>query len=508
MRDRCRVRPGLAAVAALCAVVTTQGQALAAPADVSGEPRGYETRGTRIHGTGDATGAPALESGRAYTDTLGPGEKRHYAVRLDAKSAAYVSAVAAPQPGSGVASFRDGVRITLQNPDGGTCDTASPRFEGSGAAYPLTDHVVRQTGAGSLASCRTAGRYLVTVERQAGAQDPARWPLELRLMTEPPVKGGATGSAPEGSWRTDPPRLPSGSPREQEGGIGLGDAPTVSTGVWRDDFRPGETHFYRVPVDWGQQLSAVAELPADAQGKSSAVLDKAIALRAYSPALGLAKRGAVGVGAGAGAGAGKSTGTQVSTAPVAYGNRYAKADYSVRAMSVAGGYFLAVTLSPTDAAPQLKGTVPVTLRVRVAGAARGGPEYQGDALKQGFGLTAAEKKLARQGALSVGDDGTSVPGEDGGTKSTLRLVGWTGLGAGTVLLAGLGTWTVTARRRAAGEPDGGPRTGAPGAGAPGSGLGAGAPGAGGPGSGPGVSAPGAGEPSTGQQRPYGTPSGW
>ncbi|QKV93775.1 hypothetical protein HUT19_20105 [Streptomyces sp. NA02950] len=496
MRDRSRVSSGLAAVAALCAVAMTQGQALAAPADLSAGPRGYDAQGTRIRGAGDAAGAPALDAGRTYTDSVGPGEKRYYAVGLDAKSAAYVSAVAAPQPGSGVTSFRDGVRVTLQNPDGGTCDTASPRIEGNGGAYPLADHVVRQIDTGSLSSCRTAGRYLVTVERQAGAQDSARWPLELRLMVEPPVKGGSTGGTPEGSWRTDPPRPPSGTPRHHEGGRRFGDAPTVSTGVWRDDFRPGETHFYRVPVDWGQQLSAVAELPADSEDKSSGLLDKAVSLRAYTPALGLAKRGTVGVAEG------KSPGTEVSTAPVAYGNRYGKADYSVRAMSVAGGYYLAVTLSPTEVAPHVKGTVPVTLRVRVAGAARGGPNYQGDALKQGFGLTDADKKAARQGALSVGDDAMSVPAEDG-TKSTLRMVGWTGLGAGTVLLAGLGTWTLTARRRtAAGEADETPFASLGDAGGT-------AAGASGTSSASGVSGPsGAGEPSTGQQLGYGPPSGW
>ncbi|MBL1096228.1 hypothetical protein [Streptomyces coffeae] len=496
MRDRSRVRSGLAAVAALCAVVTTQGQALAAPADAGAGPRGYDTQGTRIRGAGDAAGAPALDAGRTYTDSIGPGEKRYYAVRLDAKSAAYVSAVAAPRPGTGGASFRDGVRVTLQDPAGGTCDAKASRGESNGVAYPLADHVTRQMDNGLLSSCRKAGRYLVTVERQAGAQDPSRWPLELRLMVEPPVKGGSTGGTPEGSWRTDPPQPPSGTPRHHEGGQGFGDAPTVSTGVWRDDFRPGETHFYRVPVDWGQQLSAVAELPADGEDKSSSLLDNAVSLRAYTPALGLAERGTVGLGKS------KASGTQVSTAPVAYGNRYAKTDYSVRAMSVAGGYFLAVTLSPTEVAPQVKGTVPVTLRVRVAGTGRGGPDYQGDALKQGFGLTEADRKAARQGTLSVGDDAMSVSADDG-NRSTLRLVGWTGLGAGTVLLAGLGTWTVTARRRtAAGEPDEGALGGADEV-APGTGAGAG------PDAGPGAQAgaPAVGESSTGQQR-YGPPSGW
>ncbi|MET7901591.1 hypothetical protein ABZS86_08955 [Streptomyces sp. NPDC005355] len=448
MKDRSKVRTGLAAVAALCAAAAAPGPIPVAAADSTAGARAYETQGTRIEGAGDDTDAPPLTTGRTYVDSVAPGEKRYYSAQLDGESAAYVSAVAAPRPGAGVASYRDGVKVTLENPDGGICDTASPKVETNDVAYPLADYASRQIGSGSVASCRKAGRYLVTVERQADSQDPDRWPLELRLMVEPPVKGGATGQTPEGSWHTTPPRPPSGSTHHQQGGRGFADAPLVATGAWEDQFRPGETHFYRVPVEWGQQISAVAELPADGTDKSTRLLDQAVGMRAYNPARGLAKRGTVS------AQEGEPPRTEVSTAPAAYGNRFAKADYSIRAMSFTGGYYLAVTLNPSDVAPHVKGTVPVILRVRVAGDTRSGPTYDGNAVKAGFGLSDADRRAAKRQAMPVPGAGPQAAADE--SRDGLRAVGYAGLGTGTALLLGLGVWTLSARRRAPASVSGAP----------------------------------------------------
>ena len=443
MEHRSRHRAGLTAAGALCAVATMAVQIPLAAADSTAGAREYRVQGTPVQGSGSGSGAPSLRPGRTYADSLGPGEKRFYGVDLDAKSAAYVSAVAAPRPGAGVVSYRDGVTVTLKNPAGGICDTVPRRIETKGVAYPLADYVTRQTGSGSVASCRAAGRYLVTVERQAGSADPDRWPLELRLMVEPPVKGGSTEQAPEGSWHAKPPQPPSGGARPRQGGRGFSDAPLVSTGVWQDDFEPGETHFYRVPVDWGKQISAIAELPADGADKSTRLLGQAVAMRAYNPARGLAKRGT------ALAQDGERPQTEVGTAPAAYGNRYAKADYSVRAMSLTGGYYLAVTLNPPNVEPHLDRTVPVTLRVRVAGRTHGGPAYDGNAVKAGFGLTDAEKREARKAASPLQPDPMGGPGTE--HRATLQTVAYTSFGTGSLLLIGLGVWIVTARRRAAAD---------------------------------------------------------
>ncbi|BBJ42384.1 hypothetical protein SSPO_051020 [Streptomyces antimycoticus] len=133
MKDRRKVRAGLAAVAALCTVAAAPGTSLADGADGA---RAYETRGTRISGADADSGAPSLAAGRTYVDSLGPGEKRYYGVTLDTKSAAYVSAVAAPQPGADVTSYRDGVKVTLESPDGGICGTAARRSKPMASPIP------------------------------------------------------------------------------------------------------------------------------------------------------------------------------------------------------------------------------------------------------------------------------------------------------------------------------------------------------------------------------------
>ncbi|MDX3226957.1 hypothetical protein [Streptomyces sp. ME19-01-6] len=442
MDDRSKVRTGLAAVAALCVVATTPGsagQAWAAPADGAAGARPYRTEGTSVQGTSDAAGAPLLKPGLGYVDSIGRGEKRHYSVRLDATSGAYVSAVAAPRPGAGVVSYQDGVKVTLESPDGATCGSSDRKIEANGVAYPLADYVARQATSGSVASCRKAGRYLVTVERGPGSQDPGSWPLELRLMVEPPVKGGDTGQAPEESWRTTPPELPKGKARSRQGGTGFNDARPLSTGVWADQIRPGETHFYRVPVDWGQRLGATAELPA-AKTEETAGVNDALGLRVFNPARGLTKKSSFV------AYEGRETPAEADTVPVAYGNRTARAEYSVRTMSFSGWYYLAVTVNP-NVSRFFKGTVPLTLRVRISGTAKDGPTYDGDAVRAGFGLTDADRREAAR-APATRDDAVAVAA--GTDKDQLRLVGYVSYAVGALLLLGLGGWTLAARRRAPG----------------------------------------------------------
>jgi hypothetical protein len=57
----------------------------------------YRMVGEPVMGGATPAAAPALAPGQ-YTDTLGPGGTRWYAVTLDAVSAADLSATAAPQP--------------------------------------------------------------------------------------------------------------------------------------------------------------------------------------------------------------------------------------------------------------------------------------------------------------------------------------------------------------------------------------------------------------------------
>ncbi|WP_457471373.1 vWA domain-containing protein [Streptomyces sp. TE4109] len=65
---------------------------------------GYRFRGERVTGTATGAGAPVLVPGQ-YLDTIGPGEKRYYAVDLDDVSTADFSVTPVPQAGAAVDTF-------------------------------------------------------------------------------------------------------------------------------------------------------------------------------------------------------------------------------------------------------------------------------------------------------------------------------------------------------------------------------------------------------------------
>ena len=84
-------------------------------------------------------------------------------------------------------------------------------------------------------------------------------------MSEPrPARAGAT-TAPD-AWDSAPPEPVTGEARRRAGGAGFAEAAPLGEGVWRDDIRPGQTLFYKVPVGWGRQFNATAELGSSSSG--------------------------------------------------------------------------------------------------------------------------------------------------------------------------------------------------------------------------------------------------
>ncbi|WP_237323666.1 hypothetical protein [Streptomyces sp. MOE7] len=198
-------------------------------------------------------------------------------------------------------------------------------------------------------------------------------------------------------------------------------------------------------MDWGQRLNLSAELPNASSGATD-FLPSALGLAVYNPA-----RGAVGAPNFVPY-EGKPAVAPAFTAPVDYGNRLNPTD-SVNAMRFAGWYYLAVSLSPNTARYFSKGTE-LTLRVDVRGTAKAGPGYAEPAGT--FSVTPEDQEMARNGQTA----------EEAAKSGTLTTVGYAGIGAGSVLLAGLGAWTLAARRSAARAlagpgvgPGGGPGTG-------------------------------------------------
>ncbi|CAM5422331.1 hypothetical protein [Streptomyces abikoensis] len=438
MRYRRRHRTVLATAAALCVLPLGQGEtAFAVEAD---NLSAYRTaaRAKEVTGSASGEGGPLLRPG-TYTDTIAPGEKKFYAVDLDATSDVYVSVVAAPAPGADV-SPDDGIRVLLQQQDGHECGAGEARYRQEDSGRPLADYAVRRlrpdAGAGPAAStCRHAGRYRVVVERTRAADGAAVYPTELKYMTEPGLKPGGTPVPPgPGSWRPvaaslpdrpdrpDRPIKPDKAVKRVVGGTGFNDAPPVTTGTWTDDALPGQTRFYRIPVSWGQRLSVVADVP-KAFAPPGFHAPGGVRIGLNNPARGFAKEVFEDY-------RGTPESVSLDTAPVAYDNRSRARTDPANAMRVAGWYYVQVGLHP-KVGEVVSHPLQVTLHVSVEGTPKAAPAYDGDAAAAGFGVTADPQAVA--------DDGSA-------RREALRIGGYVGVSTGSALLCWLGGWWLLARR--------------------------------------------------------------
>ncbi|MDQ8707692.1 hypothetical protein RCO28_35255 [Streptomyces sp. LHD-70] len=412
------------------------------------EPRPYvfASGAQRVEGAEARSGAQELNSGSTYRSSIGPGRTLYYAVELDSDSSVYASAVAVPRFGTEVA-YGDRIAVTLQDQEGNTCGSDKASFGTADYAAPLAATAERLIDGGGT-RCRETGTYFVVVQR-GSADDSSRaaWDLELSLAAEPRLAGSPPTEAPaEAQDPVDPPP-PTGAPQGAEGGTGFNDARLLGHGVWQDRVRPGRTRFYRVPVGWGQQLSAQVELEG-AKGGGGGVLSsvpKALNVSVHNPA-----RTTV-------TSAGESyRGDPVTTAleplaAVAYENRYA-ARPETKQMRFPGSYYLKVSLDPKLREQYGEAGLALTLRVGVTGERKTDVAYEGDA-----------------GPFRVTEDGTDAPvggsgggsgGADGGDadadaaafglgRGVLSVVATAGIGTGTGLVLVLVLWTLLARRIAA-----------------------------------------------------------
>ncbi|PWI12495.1 hypothetical protein DIZ27_02785 [Streptomyces sp. NWU339] len=414
-------------------------EAFRAASGAPGASEGYAfTEGAqRIDGAGSTADAVRLEAGRTYRSTLPASGRIHYRLELDAGSDVHVSATAVP-PGRGSAAVIDGVKVSVQDADGRSCDVDTATFGAAASPHPVAASAVREISP-RKSLCQDAGTYYVTVERadpDGKGASPDAWQLELTIASEPRLERTEVTTAPE-EWNSASPQPVTGEAQRRAGGVGFAEATPLDEGVWRDDIRPGRTLFYKVPVDWGQQFHATAELgssSSDGTGFVPAALD----LDLYNPV-----RGHV-ADVGIGYDGRQKSGSLPPLPHVAYANRHATGA-QVGAMRFAGSYYLVAHLTAEVADDFGDGPVPLKLRVRVSGAAQDGPEYAGESVPADiFAVTAQDREAATRGR-STGD----------GTAMTALAVG--GIGTGSALLVGLAVWTAAARRRTVSQDDPGIR---------------------------------------------------
>ncbi|MEU6535580.1 hypothetical protein [Streptomyces sp. NPDC047000] len=398
-----------------------------------------------IGGATAAADAATLEPGTTYRSSISKGGKVYYRLDLDATTTTYTSVTAIPPAGATV-SATDGIKVSMQDASGGPCSFSSASYGAGGSPRPVTALAAREVAPGKTL-CRTAGTYYVVVERRdSSGSSPDDWGLELWPVSEPPLEtaSASSGTGTPGSWDSSSPEPVTGEARTRGGGSGYSGARALGPGVWRVGLRPGQTLFYKVPVDWGQQLSAEAELSdaADGHGYVSGALD----LDLDNPARGPVTDAALGY-----------SGVRKAVAldplpPVGYGNRQAVLD-QVSGMRFAGSYYLVVHLGARMADSFGTGPFEVTLRVGLRGSPASGPAYDGAPVPSGvFEVSARDREAAAAGTGGTGGTGTGdIDARDGRRPAPVALAAG-GIGAGTALLLGLGVWTVIARRRAARVP--------------------------------------------------------
>ncbi|PWE11227.1 hypothetical protein DD630_16800 [Streptomyces sp. BSE7F] len=422
-------RPVLAA--ALGLGITLTGQHARAAGQDTVPTYAFTEDARRIEGAGSTADAVELEPGRTYRSTLPPDAKVFFRLELDDTETAYASATAVPPPGTGVA-VADGLKVTVEDADGRSCDGDTAIFGTPGSPHPVAAWAMREISP-RRSLCAEAGTYYVTVERaspDARGASPDPWELELGTVSEPGTKT-PDGTAAPGVWDSATPAPVQGTAQRRSGGAGFAQAVPLGEGVWRDDIRPGQTLFYQVPVDWGRQLHATAELGSSGTDASRYVAS-ALTLDVYNPVRGHVEDLSVGYNGG------QKSKALKPLPPVAYENRYASGQ-QVSAVRFAGAYYLVAHLSPEVAEDYGDGPVPLTLRVRLGGAARNGPDYTG-------GTVPADVFTVDGGATSGGAGGA-------GDETLYRVLAAGGIGTGSALVVGLGVWTVVARRRVAALPE-------------------------------------------------------
>lgn len=413
----------------------------------------YRMAGTPVTGGATPAAAPALAPGQ-YTDTIGPGETRWYAVTLDAASTADLSATAAPQPGVPV-GYGDGLELKLTGTGtyAFTCDTGTAHFGQDEGAMTLTGAVSRVPSHDHRDDCDKAGRYLLAVHRTSAAtSDPGRWPVELRFDEETPLPAGTVPAAARTDYGTAPAPL-TGTPQDVAGGTGFNDATTLTKGVWRDRLLPGQTRYYKVHVGWGQQLTYAAEFANEPVIDKAAAASTFVRTSAYAPGR-LPLRDASGASDDRSY-TGSPVAVGVGTVPVTWTNRWVD-EGDAEAVHSAGDYWIALGLGP-DAAQLARNTaVGVILRVNVTGTELSGPQYQapplaaqGDAARgagDGKGAGPGPAGAGSMAGASAGASGTSgASGPSGGGLRGMDLVA-AGTG-GAVALAGIGVAALVHRLR-------------------------------------------------------------
>ncbi len=376
--------------------------------------RGYAPAGMPVEGGTSAASAVKLNDGQ-WLDTIGDSGKEYYSVLDPGKGAVHIAATLRPL-GLGTADGQD-VSMKVTSAAGKQCgETATATgigaFTGSSpitTSVSLWDDVRKECG---------KGPYVVEVDAP-GVADPQ--PLSIKVISEPGVKTveGLPPAAQETDFATRGTAF-SSTVTPTEGSTSSTDAPVLAPGTYSDTILPGEMLYYRVDLDWGQQLVCDGKLAA----KPAAKVRGSVSFQAQT-------LGFMGAAIPVSTGGNDSelwTGPKdahalASTLPVRYLNRTEPYDRDQR-NAVAGAYYCAFRVTGNKEDASGSGDLQLTFNASVVGRAGDGkPDY----------LPPPKSAEKGQKNVSASDDGGLGTGA------------FAGIGVGIILLLGL-AWRLLRRR--------------------------------------------------------------
>lgn len=144
-------RPVLAAALGLGIALT--GQPARAAGQDTAPAYAFAEDARRIEGAASTADAVELEPGRTYRSTLPPDAKVLFRLELDDMETAYASATAVPPLGTDV-SVADGVKVTVEDADGRSCDADTATFGAPGSPHPVAAWAMREISPGEASAPR------------------------------------------------------------------------------------------------------------------------------------------------------------------------------------------------------------------------------------------------------------------------------------------------------------------------------------------------------------------
>nr|WP_209905359.1 VWA domain-containing protein [Brachybacterium sacelli] len=427
--------------------------------------QGYASQGSPITGGTTPEEAVDLTPG-SYLDVLehgsagiddGEGFSRYYRLQIAPGEVAHLSATMILPGGEGADNKLAQLQLRTMSPDGVDCriGEVNARAEADLGKGPITATIATpRMGATENLSCfgeDSDGAVILEVERTGSPSQEEAVPVEVQFFAEEAVDLDGMPPAMQHVSPLDPLPAPTDGAQIQPA-FSFASALPATDGPMRGTIIPGEVQFFRVPVQYGQQVRSALtlgdfETPEGMELTLQATLLSPLRDGVYSTLPPLTDPDPSGFSEPATPGA---TMQLNQATPVQFRNRD-EGGTAARTSFLAGDYYLQLAVVPSSYSADRLFEVPYVIDLEASGEVGKGPELTGQ------GAASAEDRTAEDpGAASPSDGGGATvpeledpPSEADTAGFHLPAVAWVAIGGagGGIALGALTIGAVELVRR-------------------------------------------------------------